>query len=87
MELTTENMAALSKWQSEGKRSVEVKIDSLRSEDIVIWAYDYNYQNGFHIKNISDLPTEEVFIAEQTAKIEEEKIKLREQLKQLETVA
>ena len=48
---------ALTEWQKEGKRSVEIKIGGVCNEGkTTVWCFDYKLIAGKYAKNISEIP-------------------------------
>ena len=59
--METGMIAALKKWVSEGRRSVDITLDTVDSNPmkIKIWCYDYNLTEGKGVTLIADIPTTE----------------------------
>ena len=55
MGINEEFWNALKEWQSQGYRSVEVKIDGLANNKTSIWCYDYEHHAGEYINSIEEL--------------------------------
>ena len=59
--METGMIAALKRWVSEGRRSVDITLDTVDNNPmkIKIWCYDYSLIEGKGVTLVSDIPTTE----------------------------
>jgi len=72
--LTQKFLTSLENWQKEGRRCVQIKIDSLGlyPNDPWIWLYDYNLDSGLHIRPGDPLPSREELLREKRQRLQKE---------------
>ncbi len=89
-QITPRFLAALIRWQKQGRRSIDIKIPPLWMHEegavTTIWCYDYDLKEGNYATRISEIPTIKSLMQQRQKRVEEEKYDLTRKMAELEAI-